>query len=265
MKKLLTSITLCCTILTVSAQEEKVKTSTTTTTTITEETVTDSTATVTETATAPAEVKVQDAGESSDWRGFHVGGLVQATFSDIDVDGANGSLKTSYVVGYGGGGFIGYFFSKHTELRLEVLYSSLAQEIVEDDIKRKLKLSYVNIPLLFALHTGYNKPFSFHIAAGPQLGINTGSSLDGDGSSGVDTIQARVDIKPADIGIAYGAGFDFGFGPERLIHLNIGFRGVYGIVDISDNSGTTTTDNYYVFDRAILKTYSGYAGLSVKF
>ncbi|MDQ3051497.1 MAG: PorT family protein [Bacteroidota bacterium] len=265
MKKLITSLSLCCSILTVSAQEEKVKTSTTTTTTVTQESGNDTTATVAPTAPAPVEVKVQDSDESSEWRGFHVGGLVQATFSDIDVDGANGALKTSYVVGYGGGGFIGYFFNRHAELRLAILYSSLAQEIIEDDIKRELKLSYVNIPLLFALHTGYNKPVSFHIAAGPQVGINTGSSLDGDGSSGVDTIQAKIELKAADIGFAYGAGFDFGFGPKRLIHLNIGFRGVYGIVDISDNSGTTTTDNYYIFDRAILKTYSGYAGLSVKF
>ena len=123
----------------------------------------------------------------------------------------------------------------------------------------------MNFPLLLGLHTGYNKPVSFNITFGPQIGFNTGSSLDGSGSDGIDSVEASINVKPADLGIAYGAGLDFGFGKQRLVHLNVGFRGVYGILDISDESNNTTTDNYYVLDRAHLKTYSGYAGLSVKF
>jgi len=45
----------------------------------------------------------------------------------------------------------------------------------------------------------------------------------------------------------------------------MGFRGVYGLFDISDDSGTTSTDSYYVLDKTNLKTYSVYAGLSILF
>lgn len=100
---------------------------------------------------------------------------------------------------------------------------------------------------------------------GPQLGINTGSSLDVEGNSTIDTVNATINIKPADIGIAYGAGIDLGLGPDRLLHVNIGFRGVYGIIDIGEDSNNNTTSSYYILDRSKLKTYSGYAGLSYKF
>jgi len=245
---------------TASAQEDenKVKSSTTTTTTVTQETQ------VNDNQAKPAE-QPQGEESSSEWKGFHIGAVAQATFTDVKIDGANGTVNTSYVVGYGGGAFIGYFFTKNVEVRVEALYSSLAQEIEENSIKRKLELSYVNFPLLLALHTGYDKPVSLNVTFGPQAGINTGSSLEGSGSEGIDTVQASINVKPADLGIAYGAGLDFGLGPERLVHLNVGFRGVYGLVDISENSNNTTTNNYYIIDRAHLKTYSGYAGVSVKF
>jgi Outer membrane protein beta-barrel domain len=206
-----------------------------------------------------------ESNPSKEWSGFHIGAVAQATFTDVNIESDGDEISTSYVVGYGGGGYIGYFFSSHVEARVEVLYSSLAQQIEENGSKRDLKLSYLNFPILLGLHTGYDKPVSFNVMFGPQFGINTGSTLEGSGGEGVDTVQASVKIKPTDFGIAYGAGFDFGLGPDRLVHLNVGFRGVYGLVDISDQSQTTTTPNYYVIDRANLKTYSAYAGLSFKF
>ncbi len=233
-------------------QEPQTKTTTTTTTT-------------TEQTTEAPQKDNQDEGSSSDWKGFHIGGVAQATFTDVNISSSNGTVTTDYVVGYGGGGYIGYFFNSHVEMRVEALYSSLAQQIVVNDTKQELNLNYVNFPILLGLHTCYDKPVSFNVMVGPQFGINTGSSLEGRGSEGVDTVHASVKVKPTDIGIAYGAGLDFGFGEERLVHLNVGFRGVYGIVDISEGNENTTTNDFYILDRANLKTYSGYAGLSVKF
>jgi hypothetical protein len=240
----------------VNGQEPATKTTTTTTTTTEQET----------TAAPDSDKPAQEPGSSApEWRGAHIGGVVQATFTDVKVSSNNGTVNTSYVVGYGGGGYLGYFFSPHVELRAEVLYSSLAQQIEFGNTEAKMHLSYLNFPLLLGLHTGYNKPVSLNIMVGPQIGINTASSIDGEGSEGIDTVQASLTVKPADLGIAYGAGLDFGFGEERLLHLNVGFRGVYGLVDISEENQNTTTYDFYIIDRAKLKTYSGYAGLSLKF
>jgi hypothetical protein len=70
-------------------------------------------------------------------------------------------------------------------------------------------------------------------------------------------------VKSGDFGFAYGAGLDFSLG--GYTSLGVGFRGVYGLVDISDNSHSTATDDYYVLDRTHVKTYSGYIGLSFGF
>ncbi len=247
-----------------NAWSQETKTTTTTTTTTEDKLIEKPANPGVDSIAKPVEPKMHQ--ESSEaWRGVHAGVVAQATFTDFKINSANGSINTSYVVGYGAGGFLGYFFSSHTELRLEALYSSLAQEYEKDGVKSKVNLSYINFPLLFGLHTGYDKPVNLNVMFGPQFGINTGSSLDGDGGSGIDTVQASVKVKPSDIGIAYGVGLDFGIGPERLLHLNVGYRGVFGIVDISDNSKNTTTNNYYVLDRSKVKTYSGYIGVSYKF
>jgi hypothetical protein len=200
-----------------------------------------------------------------DWKGIHIGGFAQATFTDIKVDGEYGEVSTSYAAGYGAGGFIGYFCSPHVEIRMEALYSSLAQELKIRESNHRLELSYINFPVLVGFHTGYDRPVNLNVMFGPQIGINTGTSLERSGGEGSDTIQATIKIKPADIGLAYGAGLDFGFGKEKLVHFNVGFRGVDGIVDISDESNNSATNTNYILGQTKLITYSGYAGLSFKF
>ncbi|MCB2092311.1 MAG: PorT family protein, partial [Alphaproteobacteria bacterium] len=92
-----------------------------------------------------------------------------------------------------------------------------------------------------------------------------GSSLQTSGGNGVELPEAILSVKKGDLGFAYGAGLDFGLNQARNIRLGVGFRGVYGLFDISDNSKTSTTDGYYVLDRTKIKTYSGYVGVSILF
>lgn len=253
------ALSLCFVLPSLDAFCQEQKTTTTTTTTTTEQTVGGE-------AQMPKEQKeTSQPSTTSTWKGVHAGVIGQATFTNVKIKSENSSISTSYVVGYGAGGFLGYFFNPNVEVRVEALYSALAQEITVDGVKNTLNLSYMNFPLLAGLHTSYNKPVSFNVMFGPQIGINTSSSLDVEGNSDIDTVNATINIKPADIGLAYGAGIDFGFGPERLLHLNLGFRGVYGIIDISEDSKNSTTSSYYLLDRSKIKTYSAYAGLSYKF
>jgi hypothetical protein len=97
------------------------------------------------------------------------------------------------------------------------------------------------------------------------MGINVGSRVTSSGDSEAGTVAATVAVKQADLGLAYGAGFDFALNKMRTIKLNLGFRGVYGLVDISDNSKTKTTNSYYIIDKTNVETYSGYLGLSFVF
>jgi hypothetical protein len=174
----------------------------------------------------------------------------------------NGTVETSFVLGYGFGGLIGVNFNNHIGMQAEILYSSLAQKYSEGSINREVRLNYVNIPLLLSLNTDYSKPVNLNFVIGPQLGINTGSSISSSGGQGADTVQAVLAVKPGDLGLAYGLGLDFNLGPNSNTKLSIGYRGVFGLIDISDDSNNQTTNSYYILSRSHVRTYAAYLGLT---
>ncbi|MCW3070486.1 MAG: hypothetical protein JWO44_376 [Bacteroidetes bacterium] len=187
------------------------------------------------------------------------------TFSTFNLRNPDGStVNGELAMSYGYGGMLG-INSKHVGLQLEVIYNEISQKYKDKDLERRIDINYLNIPLLLTLNTDKSKPVNFGVAIGPQVGVNVGSRVTTQGGSTADTLQATVALKKADVGFAYGAGFDFALNKMRTIKLNLGFRGVYGLVDISDNSKTKTTNSYYILDRTNVETYSGYLGLSFVF
>jgi len=235
-----------------------------------------STTTTTTTTTTPAaEPAPQSVSQdqdhhksSSDFKKGYIGVRALATLSSLRVRNIdNSTVATDFIVGYGGGGVLGMNFNQHIGAQLELLYSALAQKYKDNSgITRKLNVSYVNVPLLLMLNTDASRGVNLNVCAGPQVGINTGSSVKTESensSDAIDTVHAVLAVKTGDIGFAYGIGLDFLLGPS--LKLSIGYRGVQGLVDISDNSKNATTNDYYILDRAHVNTYSGYAGLAVLF
>lgn len=184
------------------------------------------------------------------------------TVSSLDLNTSSGGKVTGdATLGYGFGAFLGFNFTEHVGVQVEGIYSKIRQKYKEDDVEHEISLKYFNIPLLLSLNTGKTKMVNFNIVAGPQMGLSVGSSF----SVGSDSSNAVLSVKKGDLGLAYGAGLDFGLNEMKTFRLGIGFRGVYGLFDVSDNSGSTTTESYYILDRTHIKTYSGYIGLSYLF
>jgi hypothetical protein len=208
--------------------------------------------------------KTENTNDEKSAGSFYLGFRFMPTFSSFDVHKVdNSTIQTNSVLSYGYGGLMGVNFSDNVGLQLEVIYSSIAQKYGETTNEREIKLHYINIPLMLALNTNYGAPVNFNIVAGPQIGINTGSHLSVNGNgNGTDTVNAVLSVKSNDIGVAYGAGVDFGFGTAASVRLSLGFRGVFGLIDVSDRSNSITTNEYYVLDRAHIKTYSAYIGLT---
>jgi len=189
------------------------------------------------------------------------------TVSSFDMKTSDGNtVSGTLTIGYGIGALGGFNFNEHVGIQVEAIYISMAQKYKEDAIEREVTLRYLNFPLLLSLNTGKTKPVNFNAVIGPQLGISTGSDVnvsgDGDGTT---TTHAILAVKTSDIGFAYGVGVDFGLNASQKFRLGIGFRGVYGLFDISDKSQSLTNDDFYVLDRAHVKTYSGYIGASLLF
>lgn len=213
----------------------------------------------------PAQNDNNDGGDA-DFHPVEIGFRFMPTFSTFDVRTYNNDIiQGTFTLGYGYGGVLGLNFTPHVGLQAEVIYSSLSQKYRDQSYDRKITLNYINVPLLLSLNTGKNRPVNLNIVAGPQVGFNVGSKLESSGGNGVDTVQAVLAVKTGDLGVAYGAGLEFGLGASRNVILDIGFRGVYGLIDISDRSQSTTTNEYYVLDRAHVQSYAAYAGLKFAF
>lgn len=193
---------------------------------------------------------------------IELGARFMPTFTAFNIyTPSGGTAYGSFTAGWGFGGFVGYQFNKHIGLQGEVIYNSLSQKYKENDVVRNINLRYINIPILLSLNTNKYKTVNFNAVVGPQLGISVGSTIGSD----VSTTKAVLVTKTGDLGIAYGAGLDVGINESKTFRLGFGFRGVYGLLDISDHSTTLVTDNYYILDRSQIKTYSVYLGISYLF
>ena len=198
--------------------------------------------------------------------GFHLGLRVQPTFSSFDVTTENGNtVRSNFTGGIGYGGSLNYYISNYVGLHLEGMYSTLAQQYRDSTADRRVTLSYLNFPLLISFNTNYGKAVNLNLAFGPQVGISTGAKVETtETNGGVATGEAIIRVKPMDLGVAYGAGLDFGLGEERNVHFNIGYRGVYGLVDISDNKIDVGDGQYYVLQKSRVKTHGVYLGFMFK-
>lgn len=214
-------------------------------------------------------IEVQKVSEESNdepiFRSGELGIRFMPSFSKFDIRNSKGDIiESDVVMNYGYGGLIA-LTGKHVGVQLEAIYNSSSQKYKDKEMERRIDLNYVNIPLLLTLNTDKSKVVNLSAAIGPQLGINVGSRLETTGTNNTDTLHAELAVRSNDFGFAYGAGLEIALNKPRSVRVNFGFRGVYGLIDISENSKTKANDTYLIIDRTNIETYSGYVGLSFMF
>ena len=197
---------------------------------------------------------------------MELGFRLMPTFTSLDVKtSSGGAVSGSVVLGFGAGVFLGYNFTNNIGVQGEIIYSSISQKSVDVNVERNINLRYINIPILLSLNTNKSKLINLNAVAGPQIGFNVGSSLSTSGTNNGNDPKPILSVSKNDIGFAYGLGMDLGFNENRTIRLSLGYRGVLGLLDVSDQSKTISNDSYYVLDRSHIKTNAFYLGLSILF
>ncbi len=176
-----------------------------------------------------------------------------------------GTVAGQATFGYGIGGMIGVNFTNHIGIEADIIYNSLSQKYKDQELERTIKINYINFPLLLSLNTGKSNPVNLNFVVGPQMGYNLGSSISSSGTNGTDTITTIVAVKKGDVGFAYGAGLEFMLNQTRTIRLDLGFRGVYGFLDIQQPIADANTRSFNAINHTNIKTYSGFAGISFLF
>jgi len=186
------------------------------------------------------------------------------TYSSLDFQtSSGGKISGEGTFGYGIGAILGFNFSEHVGIQGELIYSSYNQRYKEVDNERRINLKYINIPMLISLNTGKTKPINISVVAGPQIGVSVGSSVFSSSPSG--TSEPVLALKRGDLGFAYGVGIDFAMTASGKSRFQFGYRGVSGLLDISDNSKTLNNDSFYVLDKSHIRTNALYVGLSLLF
>jgi len=128
------------------------------------------------------------------------------------------------------GGHFGVFAQSHVvdplDFRLELLLSGQGHA-PKTDLDNKLKLTYLNIPILAQLYPADK----FSVYAGPQFGFLLSAKAEYQDL----TIKVKDNFKGFDLGFALGAGYD--------IHvldrdLNLSLRYIHGLTNISKDSAS---------------------------
>jgi hypothetical protein len=188
------------------------------------------------------------------------------TFSSLALRTYGGeTVEGELVMSHGFGVMLGVNLSRHVGLQGEVNYYEVSQKYKDQSLERQVNVSFLNIPVLLSLNTDKSQMLNFKIEAGPQFGLNVGSSVETRGNRNADTLRAVVGVKEGDVGAAYGAGLDIMLNAQRTVRLDLGFRGFYGLVDMNADQSSNNPDTYNVLIKASRKTYSGYAGLTFLF
>lgn len=109
----------------------------------------------------------------------------------------------------------------------ELLYS--AQGIKDDEFDEKIKLNYLNIPLMGKYYVAEG----FSLEAGPQIGFLSSAKSDVDGEE----VDIKDSLKSIDFGLNLGLGYKMNNG------LNFGARYNIGLSNINDEDGLGSVKN----------------------
>lgn len=201
-----------------------------------------------------------------EYQSSEIGIRFMPTFSAFKLESSsNRTISSEVTLGLGVGGMLAYNFNNHVGMQVEVIYNTLSQKFKDQNTYQRIAVNYVNIPILMSLNSGKSKRINLNLVAGPQFGISLGSRIGTINNQSSDSTMYVFVASKNDFGFAYGAGLEVMLNEEKNTRLGVGFRGVYGFSNISDEDSYGSNNSSLFLSNAQVKTYSGYLGLSFIF
>ena len=190
------------------------------------------------------------------------------TFSSLALRNYNGHVvQGDLTLSQGYGIMLAGNFSKNVGIQAEISYLDISQKFKDRNLNRQVNVSYLNIPVLLSLNTDKTRIVNLNFVAGPQFGINLGSSIktDGNENNDTETLQATVGASGSDVGAAHGTGLEIALNKMHTFRLDFGYRGFYGLVDGNARQSSKNSDTYNVLVKASRQTHAAYVGLTLCF
>ncbi|MEP7277133.1 MAG: porin family protein [Bacteroidota bacterium] len=146
---------------------------------------------------------------------FELGVKAGANFSNFTGNSNVNDLKANTLVGFHAGGLVSLFVGHNFAIQPEVLFSTQGAKVDDGTSKKDYKLTYINVPVMLK----YRFTGGFYLEAGPQVGFNVHSKVDG---------TSEDFAKSTDLSIAGGLGY------HSPIGLGIGARYTAGLSKLGD-------------------------------
>ncbi len=150
-----------------------------------------------------------------------VGVKAGANFANLNFEGEDATFSVDRRAGFVGGLFVVWPATSRLALQTEILFSRKGAEVGEGGDSAKIKLNYLDLPVLARVSSEASGGTSFHVFAGPSFGFRLSAKGEGDGEEE----DLDDDVERFDLGLVAGAGVEFG----RLI---IDGRYTWGLSDI---------------------------------
>jgi hypothetical protein len=165
--------------------------------------------------------------------GFKVG----AAFANVSGDDVEDTESLTSLIG---GGFVRFGFGG-IGIQPELLFVTRGFKVDETDpeigeVSSKLKLDYIEVPVLAVLPLSMGAGLSPYVFAGPSFAFKLGckADIEGEGvdiSADCDEGEGEDPFKSTDIGATLGAGLEFPMGPGALL---VEGRYNFGLTNIAE-------------------------------
>lgn len=134
------------------------------------------------------------------------GGVTLATVSE-ESDVAS---EWGYRVGLAAGGYVALPLGSRLAIQAEGLFNQKGARADVDDLVTTLKLDYLEVPVLLKYAVTHGGARSIHVFGGPSVAFKVRSRATASfGDTTIDTDEDE-NIENVDLGVAAGAGIDFG-------------------------------------------------------
>jgi hypothetical protein len=188
------------------------------------------------------------------------------TFSSLGLRTYNGEVvQGDLTMSQGFGLMLGVNLSKNIGIQAEASYLDVSQKYKDRNLDRQVNVSYLNIPIMLSVNTDKSRMVNLNFVAGPQFGVNLGSSIQTTGNEETGTLRAVVGAKGTDVGVAYGTGLEFALSRNHCLRADLGYRGFYGLINGSVNQTSSNPDTYNVYVRGSRFSHAAYLGLTLCF
>lgn len=128
-----------------------------------------------------------------------------------------------------------------------VYYSQKGAELSGDNFESKIKLDYIEVPVMAKFQLGPPGPITPSFAVGPYFGFNVNAEEEFTSGGVTDTDDISDGIKGTEVGGVAALGLDFNLG---LTKLNATARYSYGFTSVWDDSDIDS-DRNAVFSIAL--------------